>query len=242
MESIKIRRWCPHCLSQWSRRFASKRHLAIFVAGLTLSISLCAYASIAFWNAREYLSIPTTDPAPGIFVAGFALAWLQPFVYAYLGVRVSTTWQLTNPSRLCKLCREPIIIRDARFCPHCGTDQKLSTETIQARRSPIVGSKIAPTITVLSSELPQICIVCRMAIGPRDEVKWCPHCGRSAHRNELLEWLHVKGHCPACGEHINEKELQMVTTKKSEQYGGSNRTEAGRTAKAKLNHRKMKSP
>jgi hypothetical protein len=233
METIRIRRWCPHCFSQWSRRFASKLRLAMFVAGLTLSISLGIFATAAFRNASAYLSIPATDPALGVFVAGVVVGWLQPLVYVYLGIRVSTTWQLTSPSRLCKLCREPLRIRDARFCSHCGTDQRLSTEAIQARRPLAAGGKTYSTIAVLGDEPPEMCIVCKMAIGPREQVKWCPHCGRAAHRDELLEWLHVKGHCPACAEHINEKELQMVTYPRNEEHGRSRRGKVQRTAKAK---------
>jgi hypothetical protein len=58
-----------------------------------------------------------------------------------------------------------------------------------------------------SPELQQIdnCMVCSQPLSPRDDVVYCPHCSRLAHRNHLIDWLHTKKKCPACGENLDEQ-------------------------------------
>jgi predicted RNA-binding Zn-ribbon protein involved in translation (DUF1610 family) len=55
---------------------------------------------------------------------------------------------------------------------------------------------------------PGICVVCKSALKRSDEMLFCPYCGSLAHRDHLLEWLHVKNYCPACGRHLDEGEVQ----------------------------------
>jgi hypothetical protein len=52
-----------------------------------------------------------------------------------------------------------------------------------------------------------ICMVCKRGLRKDDDMLLCPQCGGIAHRAELLEWLHVKGSCPACGQRLDEKQL-----------------------------------
>jgi predicted RNA-binding Zn-ribbon protein involved in translation (DUF1610 family) len=49
-----------------------------------------------------------------------------------------------------------------------------------------------------------ICMVCKRGLENADEMLFCPHCGSLAHRDHLLEWLHVKNYCPSCGRHLDE--------------------------------------
>jgi C4-type Zn-finger protein len=52
------------------------------------------------------------------------------------------------------------------------------------------------------------CPVCKSDIRKSDPVVSCPYCGTLAHRDHLLEYLHVKGNCPSCGKRLNEKEIK----------------------------------
>jgi hypothetical protein len=49
-----------------------------------------------------------------------------------------------------------------------------------------------------------ICMVCKRGLENADEMLFCPHCGSLAHRDHLLEWLHVKNYCPTCGRPLDE--------------------------------------
>ncbi len=54
---------------------------------------------------------------------------------------------------------------------------------------------------------PQRCMVCILEIKENDDVVYCPYCYHPAHREHLLEWLHVKGKCPHCQHPLREEEL-----------------------------------
>jgi predicted RNA-binding Zn-ribbon protein involved in translation (DUF1610 family) len=49
------------------------------------------------------------------------------------------------------------------------------------------------------------CIVCRGELAQDDDVVWCPHCGKLAHREHMMEWIRDKGTCPACGKSLSEE-------------------------------------
>jgi hypothetical protein len=51
------------------------------------------------------------------------------------------------------------------------------------------------------------CAVCHLGFEEGDLLAWCPFCGSAAHRVHLLEFLHVKDSCPACGHHLEERAL-----------------------------------
>lgn len=47
------------------------------------------------------------------------------------------------------------------------------------------------------------CMICNQFINANEEFVHCPHCGESAHRTELMEWIKVKGQCPKCGTELD---------------------------------------
>jgi predicted nucleic acid-binding Zn-ribbon protein len=50
-------------------------------------------------------------------------------------------------------------------------------------------------------------MVCKASLEKNDEMLFCPFCGSLAHKDHLLEWLHVKGYCPSCGRHLEDDEV-----------------------------------
>jgi HEAT repeat protein len=52
------------------------------------------------------------------------------------------------------------------------------------------------------------CVVCNLPIKNGEELVRCPSCGNLAHKSHMLEWLHIRGCCPVCGERILESELE----------------------------------
>jgi predicted RNA-binding Zn-ribbon protein involved in translation (DUF1610 family) len=106
---------------------------------------------------------------------------------------------------VCANCGSSIVIGGAKFCPRCGT----SVSTLSGHRAASIRQGMTRTKTqkVLSSDVVGTCTVCRQELKARDSLAWCPHCGGSAHRDHMLEYLHVHSQCPACSEHLDEKEL-----------------------------------
>jgi Zn finger protein HypA/HybF involved in hydrogenase expression len=71
-------------------------------------------------------------------------------------------------------------------------------------------------VEVLPDEGIGACMVCNLSVRISDLPVWCPHCGNVAHREHLLEWIHVKDRCPKCGAHLNEQE---ICTEPPRRYG-----------------------
>jgi hypothetical protein len=58
-----------------------------------------------------------------------------------------------------------------------------------------------------SSFLDFACIVCHHTLHQADSILECPHCQGKAHRVHFLEWLKVKGRCPACQAILDVRDL-----------------------------------
>ncbi len=56
-----------------------------------------------------------------------------------------------------------------------------------------------PLLQVNLGEKIGICAVCRLALYELEEFIKCPSCFTLAHKSDFLEWIKVKGVCPACG-------------------------------------------
>jgi hypothetical protein len=55
---------------------------------------------------------------------------------------------------------------------------------------------------------PGECMVCRQRVKKGEDAILCPYCKGIAHKAHMLEWLHVKGTCPACRRHLDEDQVQ----------------------------------
>ncbi|WXG44214.1 MAG: RING finger protein [Promethearchaeati archaeon SRVP18_Atabeyarchaeia-1] len=104
--------------------------------------------------------------------------------------------------RRCSNCNSVIAIPDAMFCPNCGASLQArakgaATATKEVKTAP--SKRTSPKGQELED-----CTVCGLELKPSDDVVWCPHCGRLAHRNHLTEWVRTKKSCPSCGESLDE--------------------------------------
>lgn len=52
------------------------------------------------------------------------------------------------------------------------------------------------------------CVVCNLPVNKGENLVRCPCCGNLAHKDHMLEWLHIKGCCPVCSEKISGSELE----------------------------------
>jgi len=51
------------------------------------------------------------------------------------------------------------------------------------------------------------CMVCGLEIRSGEDIVFCRYCNSPAHREHLLEWLHIKGICPYCRHPLRETDL-----------------------------------
>ena len=86
-------------------------------------------------------------------------------------------------------------------CPNCHHD--LDPHDLVEQR---VGSS---TEHPPSPILEFTCMVCHHTLHQADAILECPHCQGKAHRVHFLEWLKVKGTCPACRTTLDARELKL---------------------------------
>jgi outer membrane protein assembly factor BamB len=94
----------------------------------------------------------------------------------------------TSSAATCPSCGARVEGPEAEYCSSCGA----SIQGVQQKRQ-------AKTI--------RSCMICNLPITSEEECLRCPHCGNTAHKVHLLEWLHVKGCCPVCRMDLHEEDL-----------------------------------
>lgn len=106
----------------------------------------------------------------------------------------------------CPSCGNSLRARDANYCTHCGTRIRgESREVTPMARGVQVNTEKSEDSEVVGME---ICTVCGYGLGQRDDVVWCRHCGKLAHREHLLQWIARNRSCPACGKSLNEEDYR----------------------------------
>jgi hypothetical protein len=106
--------------------------------------------------------------------------------------------QSDRASKYCIYCGAVVSKSDWRFCANCGA--YLSGQD----SAPPVNRESVPPLQGRTGR----CMVCGLNLYPSDQIAYCIHCGNPAHKTHLLEWVHVKGQCPVCGQHLNEEDVE----------------------------------
>jgi hypothetical protein len=83
------------------------------------------------------------------------------------------------------------------YCWNCGTPTRPGSATSRT-----------PSPQTAKPVRSGVCMVCKRGLEKTDEILFCPYCGSLAHKDDLLEWLHVKDYCPTCGRHLDENEVK----------------------------------
>ncbi|WXG44445.1 MAG: pre-peptidase C-terminal domain-containing protein [Promethearchaeati archaeon SRVP18_Atabeyarchaeia-1] len=112
-------------------------------------------------------------------------------------------------------------IRSVR-CRSCGASLKSTDETCWNCGAPVKGSLAVSSVAGRKTGMrPRsgVCMVCKRGLENSDEILFCPYCGGLAHRDDFLEWLHVKDYCPTCGRHLDEAEVKKQTEPQPEPTG-----------------------
>jgi hypothetical protein len=114
-----------------------------------------------------------------------------------LGEDVESRPRITLPGfRRCEQCGAPLKLTD-EYCLRCGAPTKAQSIASSTSESVEAGS-------IRSGG----CIVCKRVLRKTDEILSCPYCGGLAHRDDMLEWLHIKGSCPACRRRLSEVQIK----------------------------------
>jgi hypothetical protein len=122
-------------------------------------------------------------------------------------VPISRTEAVAEPRRE----REEIPADQSMKCSKCGALLEAGASNCWncgASAKAVLGTSAETSRQAGQRMRPGICVVCKSALERSDEMLFCPYCGSLAHRDHLLEWLHVKNYCPACGRHLDEGEVQ----------------------------------
>jgi hypothetical protein len=113
------------------------------------------------------------------------------------------------PIRFCPNCDAVTAIGEAGYCWNCGA--QLGGEARVAAKTDAETS-LMPLSRNTAHIFEHVCMICAFAFRNEEPILSCPHCGALAHRIEMLEWLHVKGLCPACGRHLTSEEVGELLT------------------------------
>jgi predicted amidophosphoribosyltransferase len=103
-------------------------------------------------------------------------------------------------------------------CKSCGASLKPGDNNCWNCGAPAKASLMAssvPSARAGGRIRSGICMVCKMALEKSEETLFCPYCGGLAHKDHMLEWLHVKDYCPTCGRHLDEAEVRKHTEPQS---------------------------
>ncbi|WXG44434.1 MAG: zinc ribbon domain-containing protein [Promethearchaeati archaeon SRVP18_Atabeyarchaeia-1] len=103
----------------------------------------------------------------------------------------------------CPHCHATVAPAGAKFCYHCGSKLQAGAGRAEPQQMEEKG-KSRQTLVAQTQETEK-CMVCGLELKQRDDVVWCPHCGRLAHRADLIGWIRERKSCPACGEGLSEE-------------------------------------
>jgi ribosomal protein S27E len=99
-----------------------------------------------------------------------------------------------------------IVFPDRHTCSRCGTDV-LKRNNNSARIAFGQSTTVSNVRAQSETETLGKCMVCGSGIHKGESLLTCIHCSGTAHRTHLLEYVHVKGRCPACGARLSEGDL-----------------------------------
>jgi predicted RNA-binding Zn-ribbon protein involved in translation (DUF1610 family) len=121
------------------------------------------------------------------------------------GTRQQPSQASLTPLTFCGKCGAAIAIDNSTYCWNCGTEL-----LAQAMTRPLYygdeTQKKSPQCDEIDFD--RSCMICKLQLKDGQLLAWCPKCGAPAHRIHMLEWLHVKATCPACGQHLDTPEIE----------------------------------
>jgi Zn finger protein HypA/HybF involved in hydrogenase expression len=164
------------------------------------------------------LFVAILGPVSTIILASMNLFVVVPFMLVVLfsiaGFIVRSGLRVTESDMKMEQSDDDAeIIRMRPTCDRCGAALDYE-DTLTCRKCGNISAEVTQTrvieehqVDIPETDVVGTCIVCNSNLDSADDLLFCPHCGRPAHKIHLLEWLHVKNRCPSCGEHIVEGEI-----------------------------------
>jgi predicted RNA-binding Zn-ribbon protein involved in translation (DUF1610 family) len=196
---------CPKCAALL--RFPKKSVERLRFSFLFVLIGFIILAIVAtLHHDKDLLKLLAleSDPIIGLgFWVGLAILFISFILMAVASYRLKL--RVVRLPRSCGSCGSTILVKNAHFCIRCGADLGV----VSSKRISGLRKVETSAISIESSGEKRlgICTVCREDVKGNDIRAWCPNCGGLAHRIHLLEYLHVHNECPACGNHLDEKDI-----------------------------------
>lgn len=211
---------CPHCLAmiQTNDRFR-KLNICRYLPALPLMF-LAPFLPLGIIFTVTVATGQADSPLGTSLGLGVAAVFLIPMfictsisIVASILLRHTNRWTVVWVARKCDNCSTAVELEDAEFCPKCGAELPARSLRIVIGGDKIGSRKLGHK--ALKSPPVGTCLVCDLEMKINDVLADCPHCGNTFHRDHLVSWVHMKKHCPACGEHLAETEIITVPNEES---------------------------
>jgi ribosomal protein S27AE len=199
--------FCPYChsLNMMTDRFlklSNKRMITLVTSALFAILSV-AFFFVALAGAGTSLADLSM-----ILIAVFLILtylFISAGIVTTIMLRYEDGWEVAWKKRRCLRCGTVVLYDHAHYCSTCGEsllqgDQLVCTQTARSVTSEQRG---CPSGKQHSDE----CMVCNTEMKSFDVALQCPKCGSAFHAIHLVEYVHVHGRCPICGEHLDESDL-----------------------------------
>jgi predicted RNA-binding Zn-ribbon protein involved in translation (DUF1610 family) len=176
-------------------------------ANLDISIGQDVEASVALRVVDSPAVARVLLPQPPERRSDFAVGIpRKPYQNQYTERREKTAGAWRRPAARCPRCAATLRTPSAEFCPYCGAKMPAEPREITpAAKSLQVRIKKS---TSPKAQKTETCTVCGGELKRGDDVVWCPHCGKLAHRRHLIDWIRSNKTCPACGKGLNEQDYE----------------------------------
>jgi predicted RNA-binding Zn-ribbon protein involved in translation (DUF1610 family)/sporulation-control protein spo0M len=179
----------------------------VLTAGLDISMGQDVAASTTLKVVDSPVGAKVLPPRPLERRSDFAVGIPQkPYQNQYTGRREKPSGTGRRPAVRCPSCGATLEMPSAEFCPYCGAKIPAEPREIAAAAKSLQ-VKIKKSTSPKAQET-ETCTVCGGELKQRDDVVWCPHCGKLAHRQHLIDWIRSNKTCPACGKSLNEKDYK----------------------------------
>jgi predicted RNA-binding Zn-ribbon protein involved in translation (DUF1610 family) len=201
--------FCSHChaLSRMTDRFrklSSNRMITYESSVVFGSISL-SFVGLGF------IQTETSDAEICILIGAVFLIPTILLISASIAITIMLrnvdVWEAAWSKRRCLRCGTVALPDRDHYCPSCGASLLLDGRlaSTQNSRSPKPKLQEGPP----GSQHAEKCAVCKTEMKPYDAALQCPRCGSTFHAIHLVEYVHVHGQCPVCGEHLDESDLMQ---------------------------------
>ncbi|WXG46740.1 MAG: hypothetical protein WED05_08815 [Candidatus Atabeyarchaeum deiterrae] len=192
---------CPNCPAVLKTTARFRASMGLGIAGfpiITIVVVLLVIMYLGTYGGKA-------DSGELMFLIGLGILPYFLIVVSII-IRVKKI-EVVRLRPTCKYCSAVMVLEDAEFCPNCGASMEHPAwERITITEQQIETQR--PTHHLPKPKPVGTCLVCDLEMNESEVLACCPHCGNTFHKVHLIEWVHLRKSCPACGKHLEEPEIK----------------------------------